>query len=50
MPKALEDKLEREAATRGYKGKRRNAFIYGTLRSTGWRPKRERKAGRSTNR
>lgn len=31
MPKALHDKLAREARHKGYKGKRANAYIYGTL-------------------
>lgn len=31
MPKKLEDKLKREAKKRGLTGKRRLAFIYGTL-------------------
>lgn len=42
MPKALENKLKREAATKGLTGKRKNAYVYGTLRETGWKPKRER--------
>lgn len=33
MPKALHDKLAREASQKGLTGKRRNAYIYGTLRS-----------------
>ena len=45
MPKALEDKLKREAAKRGYTGARADAFIYGTMRrKTGWKPRRERGA------
>lgn len=45
MPKAIEDALKRQADRNGLKGKRRNAFIYGTLRKKfGWKPKRERKA------
>ena len=42
MPKALEHKLEREAESKGLKGKRKDAYVYGTLRKTGWKPKRER--------
>jgi hypothetical protein len=42
MPKAMEEALEKEATKKGYKGKRRNAFVYGTLRKTGWKPKREK--------
>ena len=43
MPKELEDKLKRQAR-RKYgtsKSKRANAYIYGTMRETGWRPARE---------
>ena len=42
MPKKLEEKLKRQAKKKGLKGKRRGAFIFGTLRKTGWKPKRER--------
>lgn len=38
MPKALEQKLSKEAASKGMKGKRKNAYIYGTLRNLGWKP------------
>lgn len=31
MPKKLHDKLAREAAKKGLKGKRKDAFVYGTL-------------------
>lgn len=42
MPKALEKKLMHEASKRGLKGKRRTAYVYGTLRKTGWKPNREK--------
>ena len=38
MPKALEDKLKKEGQKKGFKGKRLDAYIYGTLRKTGWVP------------
>lgn len=40
MPRAVEEKLRKEAQTKfpGDK-KRQNAYIYGTLRKTGWKPK-----------
>ena len=41
MPKELEEKLRREAAAKGYKGDRADAYVYGTLRKTGWKPSRE---------
>lgn len=43
MPKELEEKLMRSARLRGLRGKRVGAYVYGTLRKLGWRPKRERK-------
>jgi len=43
MPKALEQKLKREAKSEGLKGKRMNAYVYGTLRKTGWTPSTQRK-------
>lgn len=42
MPKALERKLRRLARKMGLRGDRRDAYVYGALRNTGWRPKRER--------
>ena len=46
MPKKLEAALKREAKQKGLKGDRVNAYVYGTLRDTGWKPKRERKQGK----
>jgi hypothetical protein len=43
MPKALEEKLKRQARKKGLKGKRAAAYTYGTLRKTGWKPSREKK-------
>lgn len=40
MPKELEKRLKRQAKKRGLKGDARAAYIYGTLRKTGWKPKR----------
>lgn len=31
MPKKLHDKLAREASKKGFKGKHKNAYVYGTL-------------------
>jgi hypothetical protein len=36
MPKALERKLKAEARKKGLKGKKANAYVYGTMRKTGW--------------
>jgi len=41
MPKAMERKLKAEAKKRGYGKKRTGAFVYGSLRKTGWKPKQE---------
>lgn len=38
MPKALEHKLKLEASKKHLTGKRAAAYIYGTLRKTGWKP------------
>jgi hypothetical protein len=46
MPKKLEAKLKREAGKAGLKGERKNAYVYGTMRKTGWKPARERKGGK----
>jgi len=32
MPKKLHDKLERQARKKGLKGKRKDAYVYGTMR------------------
>jgi len=42
MPKKMERKLKAEARRKGLRGKRAAAYIYGTLRKTGWRPGREK--------
>ena len=42
MPKALEKKLAREAKHIGLTGKHKDAYVYGGLRKTGWKPKREK--------
>lgn len=40
MPKILEKKLKKEAKKKGLKGKKANAYVYGTMRKTGWKPSR----------
>jgi hypothetical protein len=44
MPKALENKLKKQARKKfpGNK-KRQNAYVYGSLRKTGWKPKKKKK-------
>jgi hypothetical protein len=41
MPKKLEQTLKKQAAKEGLKGAKADAYVYGTLRKTGWTPKRE---------
>lgn len=43
MPKALEMKLESEASSKGFTGKKKDAYVYGTLRKTGWTPSTQKK-------
>ena len=43
MPKAMERKLKSEASSKGLKGDRANAYVYGTMRKSGWKPAREKK-------
>ena len=42
MPKSLERKLKATAKSRHYGNKRSNAYIFGTLRKLGWKPKRRK--------
>ena len=42
MPKELEEKLMREGKGKGFSGDRLNAYVYGSMRNMGWKPKRER--------
>lgn len=42
MPKELEDKLKKQAGThKDWSDERKDAYVYGSLRKTGWKPKRE---------
>jgi hypothetical protein len=41
MPKELEAKLKKEARKKGLKGESANAYVFGTMRKTGWEPKRK---------
>jgi len=42
MPKKLEEKLKKEGQAKGLTGKRLDAYIYGTLRKTGWEPPKKK--------
>jgi hypothetical protein len=43
MPKKMEQALKKEAKKKGLKGTRASAYVYGTMRKTGWKPDREKK-------
>jgi hypothetical protein len=43
MPKKLEQELKRQIAKRSWSKKRKDAYVYGTLRKTGWKPKKKKK-------
>lgn len=38
----MEKALKKSARKKGLKGKRKNAYIYGAMRKTGWKPKRKK--------
>ena len=42
MPKEMERKLKAEAKKKHLSKERTGAFVYGTMRKTGWKPKREK--------
>jgi hypothetical protein len=42
MPKEMEKELKSQAQKKGLKGKRLGAYIYGTMRKAGWKPKKEK--------
>jgi hypothetical protein len=41
MPVKLERELKQQAKHKGLKGEHADAYVYGTLRKTGWKPTRE---------
>ena len=41
MPKKLELALKKEAKKKHFSKKRTNAYVYGTLRKLGWKPKKK---------
>ena len=43
MPKELEAALMKMAKKKGLSKKRTGAYVYGTMRKTGWKPEREMK-------
>lgn len=44
MPKKMERELKAQARKKGLKGKRADAYVYGTMRKTGWKPSQEKRA------
>lgn len=40
MPVELEKKLKKEARKKGLSKERTGAYVYGTMRKTGWKPTR----------
>jgi hypothetical protein len=40
MPKVIEDKLKKQARKKGLKGKRKDAYIWGTMRKIEHKQKR----------
>jgi hypothetical protein len=42
MPKKLEKALKKAAKKLKLKGERKNAFIFGNLRKTGWKPTKKK--------
>lgn len=49
MPAALERKLKRQVAGKKISEERKDAYVYGTLRKTGWKPSREKRKERKMN-
>jgi len=45
MPKELEAKLKRQVGSKKWSQERKDAYVYGTLRKTGWVPSHQRKLG-----
>lgn len=39
MPKRMEKELKTEAKKNGLKGEKAEAYVYGAMRKTGWKPK-----------
>jgi hypothetical protein len=37
----MEKQLKRTAKKKGLKGKRADAYVYGTMRSKGWKPQKK---------
>ena len=42
MPEKLEKKLKKEAKAKGFSKERADKYVYGTLRKSGWTPKKKK--------
>jgi len=43
MPKKMEQNLKKQAKKKGLTGDRADAYVYGTMRKTGWTPSKPKK-------
>ena len=43
MPKEMEKSLKAQAHKKGLGKKKANAYVYGAMRKTGWKPQTKRK-------
>jgi len=43
MPKKMEQSLKKQAKKKGLTGDRADAYVYGTMRKTGWTPSKPKK-------
>ena len=41
MPKAMEKKLKKQAKKKGLTDSRADAYVYGTMKKVGWKPKKK---------
>lgn len=46
MPKEMEQKLKKEAKKKGLSKERAAAYVYGTMRKTGWKPSTQKKGSK----
>lgn len=44
MPEELKEKLKKQVAAKKWSPDRKDAYVYGTLRKTGWKPSTHKKA------
>ena len=41
MPKAMEKSLKSQTRKKGLSKKKTNAYVYGTMRKAGWKPRKK---------